>query len=197
MDAREGPSSAEEGRNAHDKKRFGISHVSGMPMKRVFRQRAHANPMSDGCFGQPLCPAHMDWSELYPALKEDGGAEGRRSGYKGDGKVRFVDVGCGFGGMLIELGKHFPDTLSLGMEIRSKVSKYVEERIISLRGQAVESMRGNREGGSSAGHPHYQNVAVIRTNTMKYLLNYFEKGQLEKLFFLFADPHFKKKNHRR
>ena len=26
---------------------------------------------------------------------------------------------------------------------------------------------------------------------MKYMPNYFEKGQLQKLFFLFPDPHFK------
>ena len=27
---------------------------------------------------------------------------------------------------------------------------------------------------------------------MKYLPNFFRKGQLEKMFFLFPDPHFKK-----
>lgn len=32
---------------------------------------------------------------------------------------------------------------------------------------------------------------------MKYLPNYFYKGQLKKIFFLFPDPHFKKSNHRR
>ncbi|KAH0856309.1 hypothetical protein HID58_084570 [Brassica napus] len=32
---------------------------------------------------------------------------------------------------------------------------------------------------------------------MKYVPNYFEKGQLSKMFFLFPDPHFKEKNHRR
>ena len=32
---------------------------------------------------------------------------------------------------------------------------------------------------------------------MKFLPNYFEKGQLLKMFFLFPDPHFKEKNHRR
>jgi tRNA (guanine-N7-)-methyltransferase len=43
----------------------------------------------------------------------------------------------------------------------------------------------------------YGNITVLRTNAMKYLPNYFEKGQLEKMFFLFPDPHFKEKNHRR
>eukprot|EP00879_Flechtneria_rotunda_P021825 GHRR01023014.1.p4 GENE.GHRR01023014.1~~GHRR01023014.1.p4 ORF type:complete len:102 (+),score=36.74 GHRR01023014.1:617-922(+) len=35
-------------------------------------------------------------------------------------------------------------------------------------------------------HPgQYQNISVLRTNGMKCLPNYFRKGQLEKLFFLF------------
>lgn len=32
---------------------------------------------------------------------------------------------------------------------------------------------------------------------MKYLPNYIPKGQLSKMFFCFADPHFKENNHRR
>ena len=32
---------------------------------------------------------------------------------------------------------------------------------------------------------------------MKYLPNFFRKGALQKLFFLFPDPHFKTANHRR
>lgn len=41
------------------------------------------------------------------------------------------------------------------------------------------------------------NASVMRTNCMKYLPNYFEKGQLTKIFICFPDPHFKAKNHRR
>jgi len=51
----------------------------------------------------------------------------------------------------------------IGMEIRVKVSDYVMDRITALRQQ----------------HPDmYQNVACIRTNAMKYLPNYFRKGQV-------------------
>jgi tRNA (guanine-N7-)-methyltransferase len=32
---------------------------------------------------------------------------------------------------------------------------------------------------------------------MRYLPNFIHKGQLEKIFFCFPDPHFKAKNHRR
>ena len=35
--------------------------------------------------------------------------------------VRFADVGCGFGGLLIRLSPLFPDTLMLGLELRDKV----------------------------------------------------------------------------
>ena len=68
------------------------------------------------------------------------------------------------------------------MEIRDKVSQYVKGRGVALR----------RE------HPgQYENISCIRTNSMKYLPNFFRKGQLTKLFFLFPDPHFKTANHRR
>jgi len=57
----------------------------------------------------------------------------------------------------------FPQTLMVGMEIRVKVSDYVMDRIAALRRQ----------------HPDmYQNIACIRTNAMKYLPNYFKKGQV-------------------
>ena len=42
----------------------------------------------------------------------------------------------------------------------------------------------------------YGNIAIIRSNAMKYLPNYFQKGQLTKMFFLFPDPHFKKTKHK-
>ncbi|CAA0823125.1 tRNA (guanine-N(7)-)-methyltransferase [Striga hermonthica] len=70
----------------------------------------------------------------------------------------------------------------IGMELRDKVTEYVKERILSLR---------------AVNPGQYENVSVVRTNSMKYIPNYFEKGQLSKMFFLFPDPHFKEKNHRR
>lgn len=68
------------------------------------------------------------------------------------------------------------------MEIRAKVTEYVRLRIVALRTE----------------HPgKYQNCSVLRTNSMKYLPHYFPKASLNKLFFCFPDPHFKKKNHGR
>jgi tRNA (guanine-N7-)-methyltransferase len=69
----------------------------------------------------------------------------------------------------------------LGVEIRVKVSDYVQDRIQALQHN----------------QPHnYSNIAILRTNAMKYLPNFFHKGQLQKLFFLFPDPHFKKTKHK-
>lgn len=140
--------------------------VDGHPQKRFYRQRAHCNPLSDHNFTPPITPGAMDWSQLYPHRNLDNGHE-----------VEFADIGCGYGGLLIGLAPLFPETRMIGMEIRLKVSDYVNDRIKALRAQTPGS---------------YGNVAVMQTNAMKYLPNYFRKGQLSKMFFLFPDPHVKK-----
>ncbi|EGC38056.1 hypothetical protein DICPUDRAFT_29301 [Dictyostelium purpureum] len=139
-------------------------------IKPYHRIKAHANPASDYSFYYPISPDQYDWKKNYPNQPMD------------TKKVEIADVGCGYGGLLISLSSLFPDRLSVGMELRDKVVQYVEERIDKLR----EKTPGE-----------FQNVSVIRTNGMKYLPNYFEKGQLQKIFFLFPDPHFKKANHKR
>ncbi|XP_049867354.1 tRNA (guanine-N(7)-)-methyltransferase [Pectinophora gossypiella] len=141
-----------------------------LPQKKYYRQRAHSNPIADHCFDYPAHPDDYDWTILYPEIKN---VEGE--------KVEFLDVGCGYGGLLVTLSPMFPKNLMLGLEIRVKVSDYVNDRIKALRIQ----------------HPNqYQNVAVLRTNAMKYLPNFFHKGQLKKMFFLYPDPHFKKAKHK-
>ncbi|XP_078174898.1 tRNA (guanine-N-7) methyltransferase [Carex rostrata] len=142
-----------------------------LPRKRFYRARAHSNPLSDSHFPVPICPSEVDYSSHYPHFFPTPKP-----------KVRFADVGCGFGGMLVSLSPLFPDTLMIGMELRDKVTEYVKDRI--------EGLRATNPG-------QYNNISVVRTNSMKYIPNYFEKGQLSKMFFLFPDPHFKEKNHRR
>ena len=93
-----------------------------------------------------------------------------------------VDVGAG----VRRLAKLFPHKLVVAMEIRDQVTSYVQQRIAALR------VAAEKEGDSLA----YQNAAAIRVNTMKQMANYFCKAQLEKMFFLFPDPHFKAANHR-
>lgn len=96
--------------------------------------------------------------------------------------MEFADIVCGYGGVLVVLAQIFPDTLMLGMEIRVKVPDFVVDRIHGLRDKK------DVPGG-------YQNVACIRTNAMKYLPNFFEKGHLSKMF-LFRHPHFKRAKHK-
>ncbi|XP_023153449.1 tRNA (guanine-N(7)-)-methyltransferase [Amphiprion ocellaris] len=148
---------------------------SSMPQKRYYRQRAHSNPMAHHTFDYPVCPEEMDWSTLYPDYFS--GSQPEEQAHR----VEFADIGCGYGGLLVELSPLFPDKLMLGLEIRVKVSDYVQDRIKSLRAS---------EPGS------YQNIACLRSNAMKYLPNFFSKGQLSKMFFLFPDPHFKKTKHK-
>ena len=147
-----------------------ISKSTGLPRKRFYRARAHSNPLSDSHFPVPISPSHVDYSLHYPQLFP---LSGQADSSK---KIQFADVGCGFGGLLISLSTLFPETLMIGMELRDKVTEYVKERISSLR---------------VANPGQYQNVSVVRTNSMKYIPNYFEKGTLSKMFFLFPDPHFK------
>lgn len=120
----------------------------------------------------------MDWSKHYPAIYAKHKEENTTPP-----PVDIADIGCGYGGLLVELSKLFPNNLILGMEIRKKVVQYVEQRIEDLR--------------NSTNGQHYQNISVIETNAMKFLPNFFKKGQLSKIFLLFPDPHFKKANHRR
>lgn len=137
------------------------------------RLRAHSNPLSDHDIFYPLSPAVMDWSEFYPALTSEELTNMR---------VRIADVGCGFGGLTVNLSALFPEKMILGMEIRDRVVDYVQKRIAKLR--------KDNPG-------QYKNIACARVNAMKHLPNWFEKGQLDKIFFLFPDPHFKKANFRR
>ena len=69
------------------------------------------------------------------------------------------------------------------MEIRTLVTNYVTERIHALRVQ-------HKDQGL------YQNISAMRANAMKFLPNFFEKGQLAKMFFCFPSPHFKARKHK-
>jgi len=119
----------------------------------------------------------MDWSPFYPQYF------GGPLDPTATKRVAFCDVGCGYGGLSMSLAEMFPHDLTLGIEIRPKVVEYVEQRI-----------QKQRDAGKNGA---FHNVAVMNTNAMKFLPNYFTKGQLQKMFFLFPDPHFKKANYRR
>eukprot|EP00397_Hematodinium_sp_SG-2012_P048342 GEMP01055342.1.p1 GENE.GEMP01055342.1~~GEMP01055342.1.p1 ORF type:complete len:264 (+),score=56.46 GEMP01055342.1:46-837(+) len=167
------------------------------PKKADYRQRAHCNPLSDFTHAIPRSPNHVDWATHFPqAFQEpetlqinttdfpisypNNPVADARNGLAGP-HVTFVDVGCGFGGLLLALSPLFPNDLILGMEIREQVTDYVGKRILAMRQQ-------DNKGS---------NISVIRTNVMKTIVQYFRKAQLEKMFFCFPDPQFKKKNWRR
>ena len=141
----------------------------------------------------PRDPSVMDWASHYPAYAVKSKDEGERDESRGEneaGKVKAIskqveiaDIGCGFGGLLFALAPKFPSTLILGMEIRTSVTEYVQEKVRALR------VQHKGDGG-------YQNVACLRANTMKFLPNFFIKGQLGKIFLCFPDPHFKQRKHK-
>lgn len=175
-----------------------------LPQKRFFRQRAHSNPIADHILEYPSTPDEFNWNDYYPAIDNEQVKTQASEGDHADAtdepaskklkssptkRVNFLDIGCGYGGLLVELSPMFPDKLILGMEIRVKVSTYVQERIKALREQA-------KEKASSTICSGYENIACIRSNAMKHLPNFFVKGQIEKMFFLFPDPHFKKHKHK-
>ncbi|KAI8814886.1 putative methyltransferase-domain-containing protein [Cladochytrium replicatum] len=153
------------------------------PQKRYHRQRAHANPFSDHQLDYPVSPDEYDWSKHYPAFVRPGS-----SGAENSKLVEFADIGCGFGGLVVSLSPLFPTTLILGMEIRVQVEEYVDKRIKAKR---AENKHLDRDAPES-----YQNVSVMRMNAMKFMINFFRQGQMSKLFFLFPDPHFKKRKHK-
>ena len=158
-----------ESNESEDKLCVTSGELMALPQKRFYRQRAHSNPIADHCFQYPTNAQLMDWSSHYPDfdLKERG--------------IEFVDIGCGYGGLLVELSPMFPTNVMLGIEIRVKVCDFVCDRIKALRQQNPGE---------------YQNISCLRSNAMKYLPNFFRKGQLTKMFFLFPDPHFKKQKHK-
>lgn len=151
-----------------NKRKTAITQEGERPQKKFYRQRAHCNPLShNDTFVYPVRPDLMDWSVDHYPTNE---------------APTVLDIGCGFGGLTMALGEILPHRI-LGMEIRAKVTEYVRLRIVAARKES----HGEK----------FQNCSVMRTNSMKFLPNYFAAASLDKLFFCFPDPHFKRKNHPR
>jgi tRNA (guanine-N(7)-)-methyltransferase len=113
----------------------------------------------------------------------------------------------------------------VGLELRSKVCDYVRQRAAVARARAAAAAEeGGGEGGergeeaataaatadlsstaaaataataATSSYPSLFNVSALRINAQRHLVNLFRKHQLNKIFFLFPDPHFKAKNWRR
>lgn len=158
--------------------------------------RAHINPLNNTPFPYPLNPNYVNWKAHYPMFF-GGSQQENETVYcntvehpslydtvqpQHEKQVEIIDVGCGFGGLLFTLSSTFPNQLIFGLEIRDKLVNYV--------GEKIRGMRIKNPG-------QYNNISVVRTNSMRHLSQYLRKGSLLKIFICFADPHFKAKNFRR
>eukprot|EP00762_Andalucia_godoyi_P002680 ANDGO_03423.mRNA.1 tRNA (guanine-N(7)-)-methyltransferase len=164
------------------KKQYSMKRGYNFPIK----VRAHSNPLSDETYYVPARPSLFPFSSYYPQLSAALASSAEEEAMRPDGypqeKVTMCDVGCAWGGMLVRLAPLFPDEVFLGIEIRDRVAEFAKGRMEDLREK--NPLR-------------YTNVSVVRSNGMRFLPNYFEKGQLNGIFFIHPDPHFKKSNHRR
>jgi tRNA (guanine-N7-)-methyltransferase len=159
----------------------------------------------------------MDWNYHFPHRVQ----ETSSSDDPDMPQVEFADVGCGFGGLIFYLAPLFPDKLIVGMEIRTSVTQYVYDKVQALRaasrrvdqngsGAARNTTKISNQGIQLEGDSeaeinssliqdapqirgNYDNISALRVNAMKFLPNFFAKGQLSKLFFLHPDPHFKQR----
>jgi tRNA (guanine-N7-)-methyltransferase len=67
------------------------------------------------CDYSPLSPVHMDWSSHYPAFVDPDPSHTNLAGARKLLKdVEVVDIGCGFGGLLIGLAPLLPESLIVG-----------------------------------------------------------------------------------
>lgn len=130
------------------------------------RVRAHTNPYTPPQRPPPASPDSVEWSTVFADWQG------------GNSSVEIADIGCGFGGLIHALGPLFPDKYIVGMEIRESAVEYVRTKLADWR---------KTEKG-------LDRVGVLAVNCMKHLPNYFRKGQLQRMYFLYADPHFKKSN---
>lgn len=167
-----------------ENKKNAITPDGEMPQKRFYRSRAHCNPLShNDTFEYPTTPDLLDWStDHYPNFLCEQNSTKSVNQEKSTPVPTVLDIGCGFGGLTTALSTILPNELILGLEIRAKVTEYVRLRILALR----------KENPGQ-----YENCSVLRSNTMKSMPHFFRKKSLEKIFFCFPDPHFKKKNHSR
>lgn len=148
------------------------------------RTRPHRNPLAENDDSHPSCPE--EFSEMCTTFFPN----------KPQKVVEFLDVGCAFGGMLLELSPLFPETCMLGLEIRPKVVAFAQEKTEHLRREAREASTA-LPVSTSGTSCDYHNVWFSQLNVMKFGPNCFLKGQLSKLFFCYPDPHWKRKNIRR
>jgi tRNA (guanine-N7-)-methyltransferase len=106
--------------------------------------------------------------------------------------------------------------LEKGMEIRVSVTEFVENKIRAMRQQQLNPSTStsisipelppqDTDAPAATSTPSteidsvpggYQNISVLRSNTMKFLPNFFHRQSLTSIFLCFPDPHFKARKHK-
>ena len=147
-----------------------------MPKKNKHRMRAHINPFNEVTIAVPKNPEYAQWHLHYPSFFDiPNNNDDRIVVNTGKFQIPYetkasnpkqlaptiLDIGCGYGGLMFALTKHYPDNLILGQEIRDKIANFVAKKSNTLR--------------INSGYTECLNVAAVRTNTMKTLHSYFAK----------------------
>eukprot|EP00906_Rhabdomonas_costata_P022402 RCo032356 len=101
------------------------------------RVRPHRNPLADSHSAHPICPDDVPWASFYPGMEP---CE----------PVKFLDIGCAYGGFLVKLSGLFPEVLMLGMEIRERVVQFAQSRIEAAR-QGMQPTPVPRSAGAQQG----------------------------------------------
>ena len=150
-----------------------------MPKKNKHRMRAHINPFNELNMPHPKNPEFAQWHLHFPSFfgmvennKDHMVVNTRKFQIDYENKFEnpkkmlptILDIGCGYGGLMFALTKHFPDNLILGQEIRDKLANFVAKKANTIR--------------INSGYKECMNVGVVRTNTMKTLHNYFERDSV-------------------
>ena len=169
-----------------------------LPKSVKYKTRQHVNPLSNFSYPVPKSSRFVDFSSHFPKSFEkpnwvinQGNTERYPANYETEQEhsktnrptVDILDVGWGYGNLLLELSVIFKDQNILGMEIREKVTDFVIDTINSKR------LASNFE--------HYMNVSAVRTNAMKWISNYIDYNTLSKIFVCFPDPYFKRSQFKR
>lgn len=100
-----------------------------MPKKNKHRMRAHINPMNELSIAFPKNPNYAQWHLHYPSFfslknNNDDQIVVNTGKFQIDYNSKFsnpkglcptiLDIGCGYGGLMFALTKHFPENLILG-----------------------------------------------------------------------------------
>ena len=115
----------------------------------------------------------MDWSPYYPAFvhpkAQNTALEGKVTPLTKP--VTIADIGCGFGGLLVALSPLLPEELILGLEIRTQVTEYVQDRISALRSQNAPPVIISTQTAPNQPSPLSPPYGSISVDTKQYLIS--------------------------